>query len=354
MNNSSAVLILDKVSKSYGNGLAVNEVSLSIRENEFFALLGPSGCGKTTLLRMLAGFETPSGGCIYLDGNDISPLPANKRPLNLMFQSYALFPNMTVRKNIAYGLEMERLPEAEIRRRVDEVLSTAQLGELAERKPDQLSGGQRQRVALARALVKRPRVLLLDEPLGALDKKLREKMQLELKRLQHESGITFIIVTHDQEEALVMSDRMAVLDGGKVCQCGSPTELYENPNSRFVANFIGEGVRSGQHSVRVNGQELSVETDAPLVSGQAVAVVVRPERLQVLTEQGGDCANQVSGKIVEVAYHGLDTNLHVQTPLSDKALIVRVPSSQFEFAHFAIDTTIRLGWQARHARVLTR
>jgi len=254
---------------------------------------------------------------------------------------------------------MERLPEAEIRRRVDEVLSTAQLGDLAERKPDQLSGGQRQRVALARALVKRPRVLLLDEPLGALDKKLREKMQLELKRLQLESGITFIIVTHDQEEALVMSDRMAVLDGGKVCQCGSPSELYENPNSRFVANFIGvsnlfEGVRSGERSVRVNGQELVVETDVPLVPGQSVALVVRPERLQVLTEEGGTCANQVSGKIVEIAYHGLDTNVHVQTALSDKALIVRVPSSQFEFARFAIGTTIRLGWQPRHARVLTR
>lgn len=359
MNNSSAVLILDKVSKSYGNGLAVDEVSLNIRENEFFALLGPSGCGKTTLLRMLAGFETPSAGCIYLDGKDISPLPANKRPLNLMFQSYALFPNMTVRKNIAYGLEMERLPEAEIRRRVDEVLSTAQLGELAERKPDQLSGGQRQRVALARALVKRPRVLLLDEPLGALDKKLREKMQLELKRLQLESGITFIIVTHDQEEALVMSDRMAVLEGGKVCQVGSPTELYENPNSRFVANFIGvsnlfEGVRSGEYSVRVNGQELVVETDAPLVAGQPVAVVVRPERLQVLNGQASDCANQVAGKIVEIAYHGLDTNVHVQTALSDKPLIVRVPSSQFEFAHFSIGMDIRLGWHARHARVLTR
>jgi len=359
MNNSSAVLILDKVSKSYGNGLAVDEVSLNIRENEFFALLGPSGCGKTTLLRMLAGFETPSAGCIYLDGKDISPLPANKRPLNLMFQSYALFPNMTVRKNIAYGLEMERLPEAEIRRRVDEVLNTAQLVELAERKPDQLSGGQRQRVALARALVKRPRVLLLDEPLGALDKKLREKMQLELKRLQLESGITFIIVTHDQEEALVMSDRMAVLDGGKVCQVGSPTELYENPNSRFVANFIGvsnlfEGVRSGEHAVRVNGQELAVETDAPLVAGQPVAVVVRPERLQVLGEQASDCANQVAGNIVEIAYHGLDTNVHVQTALSDKALIVRVPSSQFEFTHFSIGMDIRLGWQARHARVLTR
>ena len=359
MNNSSAVLILDKVSKTYGNGLAVDEVSLNIRENEFFALLGPSGCGKTTLLRMLAGFETPSAGCIYLDGTDISPLPPNKRPLNLMFQSYALFPNMTVRKNIAYGLEMERLPAAEIRQRVDEVLSTAQLGELAERKPDQLSGGQRQRVALARALVKRPRVLLLDEPLGALDKKLREKMQLELKRLQHESGITFIVVTHDQEEALVMSDRMAVLDGGKVCQCGSPSELYENPNSRFVANFIGvsnllEGQRSAEQRVAVNGHELLVEAAPGAIRGEAVALVIRPERLLVLGEQGGDCDNQIQGQIVEVAYHGLDTNLHVKTALGDKPLVVRVPSSQFEFAHFSNGMTIRLGWHARHARVLTR
>ncbi|MDP3846683.1 MAG: ABC transporter ATP-binding protein [Pseudomonas sp.] len=359
MNNSSAVLILDKVSKSYGNGLAVDEVSLSIRENEFFALLGPSGCGKTTLLRMLAGFETPSSGCIYLDGTDISPLPANKRPLNLMFQSYALFPNMSVRKNIAYGLEMEKLPAAEIRQRVDQVLATAQLGELAERKPDQLSGGQRQRVALARALVKRPRVLLLDEPLGALDKKLREKMQLELKRLQHESGITFIIVTHDQEEALVMSDRMAVLDGGKVCQIGSPAELYENPSSRFVANFIGvsnllEGVRQSTDRVTVNGLSLQVESAVEAVLGEALAVVVRPERLQVLNERSEACDNQVEGQIVEIAYHGLDTNLHVQTLLCDKPLIVRVPSSQIEFSQFSQGANIRLGWQARHARVLTR
>jgi spermidine/putrescine transport system ATP-binding protein len=357
---SSAVLVLDKVSKSYGDSLlAVDQVSLSIRENEFFALLGPSGCGKTTLLRMLAGFETPSSGCIYLDGTDISPLPANKRPLNLMFQSYALFPNMTVRKNIAYGLEMEKLPAAEIRQRVDQVLATAQLGELAERKPDQLSGGQRQRVALARALVKRPRVLLLDEPLGALDKKLREKMQLELKRLQHESGITFIIVTHDQEEALVMSDRMAVLDGGKVCQIGSPAELYENPSSRFVANFIGvsnllEGVRQGAERVMVKGLALQVEPAAEALSCESVAVVVRPERLQVLNERSEACDNQVEGQIVEIAYHGLDTNLHVQTLLCDKPLIVRVPSSQIEFSQFSQGASIRLGWQARHARVLTR
>jgi spermidine/putrescine transport system ATP-binding protein len=358
MSNSPAVLILDNVSKSYGNDLAVDAVSLNIRENEFFALLGPSGCGKTTLLRMLAGFETPSSGCIFLDGLDISPLPANKRPLNLMFQSYALFPNMTVRKNIAYGLEMERLPQSEIDRRVDEVLATAQLGELAERKPEQLSGGQRQRVALARALVKRPRVLLLDEPLGALDKKLREKMQLELKRLQHESGITFIIVTHDQEEALVMSDRMAVLNGGKVCQVGSPSELYENPNSRFVANFIGvsnalEGVRQSEQQLKVNGQLLQVESSGSGAHGEAVALVIRPERLQVLADNDSSCDNQITGEVVEVAYHGLDTNLHVQTELCAKPLIVRVPSSACEFSQFSVGMPIRLGWYARHARVLT-
>ena len=218
---------------------AVDHVSLEIRKNEFFALLGPSGCGKTTLLRMLAGFETPTGGRILLEGNDISALPPEKRPLNLMFQSYALFPHMTVAKNLAYGLEMDRLPKAEIARRVEEIMAVTDLGQFAGRKPDQLSGGQKQRVALARALVKRPKVLLLDEPLGALDKKLRERMQLELKRLQHEVGITFIIVTHDQEEALVMADRMAILKDGKLLQCGSPEDVYETPADRFVANFIG-------------------------------------------------------------------------------------------------------------------
>ncbi|WP_371368125.1 ABC transporter ATP-binding protein [Pseudomonas sp. QL9] len=359
MTKSSDLLVLDQVSKSYGEGLtAVDRVSLSIRENEFFALLGPSGCGKTTLMRMIAGFETPSAGAIYLGGQDISPLPPNKRPLNLMFQSYALFPNMTVRGNIAYGLEMEKLPAAEIRQRVDAVLETAQLGQMANRRPDQLSGGQRQRVALARALVKRPRVLLLDEPLGALDKKLREKMQLELKRLQHESGITFIMVTHDQEEALVMSDRMAVLRDGKVCQCGSPSELYENPNSRFVADFIGvsnliDGQRVGTDRLQAGGQLLNIERGAE-AGPQNVTLALRPERLRVLTDATPATDNQVQGEVAEIAYHGLDTNLHVQTALSSRPLIVRVPSSDYDHLRLAAGTPVRLGWDARHARVLSQ
>ncbi|MDH4869407.1 ABC transporter ATP-binding protein [Pseudomonas sp. BN515] len=355
--NKAPLLVLDKISKSYGQGLAVNDVSLSVRENEFFALLGPSGCGKSTLLRMLAGFETPTSGSIYLDGRDISPVPANRRPLNLMFQSYALFPTMSVRDNIAYGLEMEKLPKDEIAQRVDAMLETAQLRDLARRRPDQLSGGQRQRVALARALIKRPRVLLLDEPLGALDKKLREKMQLELKRLQHESGITFIVVTHDQEEALVMADRMAVLKDGQVSQCGTPADLYEYPKNRFVAGFIGvsnliEVQRLSGNQVEAGGRTLHIEPTAEVVGGQ-VTLALRPERLRVLGAADSACDNQLDGQVVEVAYHGLDTNLHVRTPISTKPLIVRVPSAEHEFSAFATGMPIRLGWNAEHARVLS-
>ena len=357
-NNNAPLLTLDKVSKSYGHGQAVNNVSLAIRENEFFALLGPSGSGKSTLLKMLAGFETPTSGSIFLDGRDISPIPPNRRPLNLMFQSYALFPTMNVRDNIAYGLEMERLPKDEIAQRVDAMLATAQLQEFASRRPDQLSGGQRQRVALARALIKRPRVLLLDEPLGALDKKLREKMQLELKRLQNEIGITFIVVTHDQEEALVMADRMAVLKDGQVSQCGTPTELYENPRNRFVADFIGvsnliEGTRLPGNLIEAGGQTLRIEPTPEEVSGQ-IALALRPERLQVLGPATRTCDNEVNGQVVEVAYHGLDTNLHVSTPLSGKPLIVRVSSSEHEFSSFMTGMPIRLGWNSQHARVLSR
>ena len=239
MTAPRTLLAVDRVTKRFGRAAAVEAMSLDIRENEFFALLGPSGCGKTTLLRLLAGFETPDSGRILLDGVDIAPVPPNRRPLNLMFQSYALFPHMSVRGNVAYGLEMERLGRAEIAERVDAILRTTHLTELADRRPEQLSGGQKQRVALARALVKRPRVLLLDEPLAALDKKLRGAMQLELKRLQHEVGITFVVVTHDQEEALVMADRMAVLKDGRLLQCDTPHEIYERPADRFVADFIG-------------------------------------------------------------------------------------------------------------------
>src|SRR5690606_35016011 len=229
----------DGVSRRFGQVTALDSVSFDIRQGEFFALLGPSGCGKTTLLRILAGFEQPDSGTVLLDGADLLAVPPHRRPVNLMFQSYALFPHMTVEKNVAYGLERERLPRQEIRTRVGEVLETVGLTAQARRRPHELSGGQRQRVALARAIVKRPRLLLLDEPLSALDKKVRAEMQLEVKRLQHEVGMTFVVVTHDQEEAMSMADRIAVLDRGRLQQVDSPVGLYSRPQTRFVASFIG-------------------------------------------------------------------------------------------------------------------
>lgn len=318
----SPILRIESVAKAFGPVIAVDGVSLDIRENEFFALLGPSGCGKTTLLRMLAGFETPNSGKILLDGKDISPLPPEKRPLNLMFQSYALFPHMTVRQNLSYGLEMEKLAKAEIRRRVDETLAMTDLTQFADRKPEQLSGGQKQRVALARALVKRPKVLLLDEPLGALDKKLREKMQLELKRMQHEAGITFIVVTHDQEEALVMADRMAILKDGRLLQCGSPEEIYEAPADRFVANFIGV-MNFIDGKVNESGVFEAPGLALPFAaSAGAATLAVRPENIVAATSGEG-----LAGTITEIAYHGLDRVLHVKTATSPTPLQVRVPAN---------------------------
>ncbi|NML76581.1 ABC transporter ATP-binding protein [Rhizobium sp. S-51] len=333
------ILKIDGLRKTFGPVTAVDGVSLDIRKNEFFALLGPSGCGKTTLLRMLAGFEAPSGGRILLEGTDIAPLPPEKRPLNLMFQSYALFPHMTVAKNLAYGLEMDRLPKAEISRRVEEIMGVTDLGQYADRKPDQLSGGQKQRVALARALVKRPKVLLLDEPLGALDKKLRERMQLELKRLQHEVGITFIIVTHDQEEALVMANRMAILKDGKLLQCGSPEEVYETPSDRFVANFIGvmnfiDGTVGQDGSFATDGISVKLSTE---IRGPAT-LAIRPENIMVSAGGTG-----IAGKIVDMAYHGLDRVLHVKVAASQTPLQVRVsanaavPHSVGDPIHITID-----------------
>ena len=227
------------MTKRFGEVVAVDQVSLAIQRNEFFALLGPSGCGKTTLLRMLAGFEMASAGRILIDGEDMAGVVPNRRPVNMVFQSYAVFPHMTVADNVAYGLRVSGTPHAEIGPRVEDALAMVRLTGFEQRRPDQLSGGQRQRVALARALIKRPKVLLLDEPLSALDKKLREEMQLELVRLQQEVGITFVIVTHDQEEALSMADRIAVMDQGRILQVAPPDELYEQPNCRMVADFIG-------------------------------------------------------------------------------------------------------------------
>ncbi|SHO64442.1 putrescine transport system ATP-binding protein [Pseudoxanthobacter soli DSM 19599] len=347
------VLSIDNVVKRYGSATAVAGISLDIRENEFFALLGPSGCGKTTLLRMLAGFETPTAGRILIDGVDVAPVPPNRRPVNLMFQSYALFPHMSVRANIAYGLEMEGLKRAEIKARVDAILETTHLAPLADRRPEQLSGGQRQRVALARALVKRPRVLLLDEPLGALDKKLREAMQIELKRLQHEVGITFVMVTHDQEEALVMADRMAVLKDGRLLQCDGPHAIYEQPADRFVADFIGvmnfaDGTAAVDGLTAKDGTAIRGERPAGLAPGAAAVAAVRPERLK-LGAEGAD--NRAAGRIEAVAYHGLDLQLHVRTALSPKPFLVRLTADAADRRPVAIGEDVVLGWSAADTRL---
>lgn len=322
----TALLSIDGVTKCFGAVTAVDGLSLDIMENEFFALLGASGSGKTTLLRMLAGFETPDAGAIRLDGADISRMPPNRRPVNLMFQSYALFPHMTVEGNIAYGLEMEGLPRSEIGARVGEIMEITELSPMARRKPDQLSGGQKQRVALARALVKRPRLLLLDEPLGALDKKLRAAMQLELKRLQHEVGITFIVVTHDQEEALVMADRVAILKDGRLLQCGTPHEVYEHPANRFAADFIGV-----MNFVEEDGHTLAI----------------RPERIHLFPRS---VDRTVEGRVTARAYHGLDLQLHVETPLSPTPLLVRLTADAADRRPVVEGDTVTLGWNDADTR----
>ncbi|MET8385891.1 ATP-binding cassette domain-containing protein [Streptosporangium canum] len=280
------MLQITGVSRRFGDVTALSEISLEIRQGEFFALLGPSGCGKTTLLRILAGFEAPDSGTVTLDGEDLLGQAAHRRPVNLMFQSYALFPHMTVAKNVAYGLEREKLRKAEIRERVEEVLEKVGLAAMAKRKPQQLSGGQRQRVALARAIVKRPRLLLLDEPLSALDKKVRAEMQLELKRLQNEVGITFVVVTHDQEEAMSLADRIAVFSAGKVEQVDAPVTLYERPRTPFVADFVGAN-NLFEGKVCADGLSSDGLGVLPglsdLEEGTSALLAVRPERLRLIS-----------------------------------------------------------------------
>ena len=309
------------VAKRFGSFTAVEPTDLDIPTNAFFALLGPSGCGKTTLLRMVAGFEQPTEGRIIIDGQDMSQVPPNRRPVNMVFQSYAVFPHMTVAENVGYGLKVSGTPEAEIGPRVAEALAMVRLDGFAGRKPDQLSGGQRQRVALARALIKRPKVLLLDEPLSALDKKLREEMQLELVRLQHEVGITFIVVTHDQDEALSMADHIAVMSKGRIMQLAAPRELYEHPNCRFVAGFIGamnlfdvEVRGSGDGRARVHNGALGT-FDVPF-AGTAPAtatLAVRPEKIRLaLSEPTGGLVS-LRGKIEQLAYFGNVSHVYVRT-----------------------------------------
>ena len=313
----------EQLVKRFDDVVAVDAVSLSIKKGEIFALLGSSGCGKSTLLRMLAGFEKPTSGAVILNGVDIASFPPYERPINMMFQSYALFPHLNVWDNIAFGLKREGMPKAQIQVRVEEMLHRVQMTELAKRKPHQLSGGQQQRVALARSLAKKPQLLLLDEPLGALDRKLRERTQFELVNIIESVGVTCVMVTHDQEEAMTMASRIAVMSQGRVLQVGTPKEIYEHPNSRFVADFIGN-VNLFEGKLTLNAADrCEVTTEHGVVcvghgisgaAGLSVAVAVRPEKIQIAKERPPLAQNLFTGKVREIAYFGSYSTFIVEMP----------------------------------------
>ncbi|MFG6558941.1 ABC transporter ATP-binding protein [Sulfitobacter sp. 1A15299] len=315
----------ENVTKKFGEFVAIDDLSLDIYAQEFFALLGPSGCGKTTMMRMLAGFESPTTGRIELAGQDIAPVPPNKRAVNMMFQSYALFPHLSIWDNIAFGLRRDKMDKDAIAARVAEMLKLTRLEKFARRKPHQISGGQRQRVALARSLAKAPKLLLLDEPLGALDKKLRQDTQFELMDIQESTGTTFVIVTHDQEEAMTVASRVAVMDEGRVIQVATPAEIYEAPNSVYVADFIGD-VNIIEASTKAIGQEqyhlnwiegqppLTATSAAPFSEGQQAHLAIRPEKIRISTERPEDAPNALQGKVLDIAYLGNLSTYHVELP----------------------------------------
>jgi len=354
---------IENVTKRFGDFVAVDNVSLSIFKGEIFCLLGGSGCGKTTLLRMLAGFETPSSGRIYIDGQDMADTLPYERPVNMMFQSYALFPHMTVEKNVAFGLEQENLKSKEIDRRVADMLEIVKLGELARRKPHQLSGGQRQRVALARSLVKRPKLLLLDEPLGALDKKLRQATQFELINLQEQLGVTFIVVTHDQEEAMTLATRIGVMDRGEIVQVGSPTEIYEYPTSKFVADFIGsvnmfEGrlIEDEPNFVRIQAPELSstiyVDHGISAAPGATVWAAIRPEKIEMSRQEPSEQENRARGVVRDIAYMG-DLSVYLVQIDSGKMVQVTLPNTVRQVnRRLSWDETVWLSWDASSPVIL--
>jgi len=350
------------------NGLftAVNNIDLQIYDGEFFSLLGPSGCGKTTTLRMIAGLELPSSGSILINGKEMANEPAFHRPVNTVFQRYALFPHMSVRENVAFGLRMNKVAKSEIKTRVNEMLQLVRLESMGDRRPNQLSGGQQQRVALARALVNNPEVLLLDEPLAALDLKLRQAMREELKRIQKQVGITFIFVTHDQEEALTMSDRIAVMHDGVVLQIGKPYDIYEDPTTRFVADFIGEtnfitgtlSAREGdQFIVQLdNGQQTLVNCDVVQPNpGAKVTIAIRPEKIFLGSgEAPADLENAYTGKVEEIIYIGTDTYYHIR--LAGEVLIVARQQNQDytgKAAMLAEGDNAYVAWRAHNASLLT-
>ncbi len=312
------------VTKRFGDFTAIDDLTQDIFEKEFFALLGPSGCGKTTMMRMLAGFETPSSGQIFIAGQDMAKIPPNKRAVNMMFQSYALFPHLSVWDNIAFGLRREGKDKDTIAARVEEMLRLTRLSKFAKRKPHQISGGQRQRVALARSLAKAPKLLLLDEPLGALDKKLRQDTQFELMDIQEKTGTTFVIVTHDQEEAMTVASRVAVMDEGRIIQVATPAQIYEAPNSVYVADFIGDvNIISGR--AKPTGDKVATQwaesqpdilgtTTTQFDAGQEIHFAIRPEKVAISTEEPQDAANKLQGKVLDIAYLGNISTYHVELP----------------------------------------
>jgi len=366
--HAEAYVRIENVTKRFGDFVAVNNVSLKIFKGEIFCLLGGSGCGKSTLLRMMAGFENPSSGSIFLDGQDMAGVPPYERPVNMMFQSYALFPHMTVEKNIAFGLEQEKgLSRADIATRVTDILSIVKLDQFAARRPHQLSGGQRQRVALARSLIKRPKLLLLDEPLGALDKKLREATQFELINIQEQLGVTFIVVTHDQEESMTLASRIGVMNRGEIVQIGTPTEIYEFPQNKFVADFIGsvnmfEGtmIEDLPDRVRIKSDELDctiyVDHGISSAPGAIVYTAIRPEKINILRTPPADTTeNCTKGVVKEIAYMG-DVSIYLVKISTGKIVRVTLPNTErmSDDERILWDETVWLTWHGSSPVVVTQ
>ena len=358
---------VDGITKTFGAFTAVDQVDLEIFRGELFCLLGASGCGKTTLLRILAGLETPTSGKVWIDGVDMTQMPAYERPVNMMFQSYALFPHMNVAQNVAYGLKRDGTPKEEISERVDQILTMVELSGFTKRKPHQLSGGERQRVALARALVKRPKVLLLDEPLAALDKRLREQTQFELMRIQEQLGVTFIVVTHDQEEAMTLATRIAVMDEGRFIQVGPPTDLYENPDNRFIASFIGSvnlfagcalTHNNDLYTIALKKHDLQcqVEHTQHLDNGSSIWLAVRPEKITISrTPTASEKMNQLIGTVDDIAYTGNLSTYRVKTQDGDIVEVTHPNQSRSRGSQLIADwgDTVYLHWTSADSVLLT-